>query len=206
MSYKIVRNISQSEIVINKSRFIGECFPVDDEADALERIKSVRKKYYDAKHHCFAFCIGENYSVIRCSDDGEPSGTAGQPILNLIQSKGFSNTLCVVTRYFGGILLGTGGLVRAYTEAASSALDKAEIAVVQKCARCSLSVSYPDWARVEKTINDGGGIIENSSYSEIVTVFFVARHEDAARISKQVFDVTNGKSAVDFVETVNLPF
>ena len=119
----------EAELVEKRSRFIGHVWPVESEEEARACIESVRKQYYDARHHCWCYRIKEG-GVERYSDDGEPQGTAGQPMLNVFQREEVTNVCCVVTRYFGGILLGAGGLVRAYTQGAKSALDAAGISVV----------------------------------------------------------------------------
>ena len=113
--YKSVKQCSEAEYTVNRSRFIGRCFPVDSEEAALCLLSDIRKRHWDATHNCFAYRIGETAAAARFSDDGEPGGTAGKPIMDVLTGKGLTNVLCVVTRYFGGILLGAGGLVRAYS-------------------------------------------------------------------------------------------
>ena len=117
-AYSTVCGYGTGEIVEKKSRFIAEVFPVDSEEDVSAQIEKIKKQYWDARHHCWAYVIGRNPGTERMSDDGEPAGTAGKPILEVIRGKGLTDVLIVVTRYFGGTLLGTGGLVRAYTQAA----------------------------------------------------------------------------------------
>ena len=126
-AYTTVLGASEAEFTEKKSRFIGRCFPVETEDEAFAVIADVKKRHWDATHNCYAFIVGENGLTQRFSDDGEPSGTAGMPILDVIKQKGLTNTLIVVTRYFGGILLGAGGLVRAYSKAAASAVDCADM-------------------------------------------------------------------------------
>ena len=121
--YRTIYRGGEDEIVEKKSRFIATVVPVNTEEEALEFVEKTRKKYWDARHNCYAYILGDNNEVQRFSDDGEPSGTAGKPILEVITGNECSNCLCVVTRYFGGVLLGTGGLIRAYTNAAKDALD-----------------------------------------------------------------------------------
>ena len=118
--YKSVKQCSEAEYTVNRSRFIGRCFPVESEEAALCLLGDIRKKHWDATHNCFAYRIGEN-AAARFSDDGEPGGTAGKPIMDVLTGRGLTNVLCVVTRYFGGILLGAGGLVRAYSKSAVAA-------------------------------------------------------------------------------------
>ena len=123
---KILYEGGQGEIVEKKSRFIANIFPVTTEEEALEKITAMRKKYYDARHNCSAFVIGSKGELTRSSDDGEPSGTAGRPMLEVLTGSGIRNIAAVVTRYFGGVLLGTGGLVRAYSGAVKMALEQCE--------------------------------------------------------------------------------
>ena len=122
-SYHILYKEGQGEVVEKKSRFIANIFPVNTEEEALERIGQIKKKHYDARHNCFAYVIGEKNEIMRCSDDGEPSGTAGRPMLEVLTGREVHNAVAIVTRYFGGTLLGTGGLVRAYTEAVQEGLE-----------------------------------------------------------------------------------
>ena len=124
--YKSVKQRSEAEYTVNRSRFIGRCFPVDSEEAALCLLGDIRKKHWDATHNCFAYRIGDN-AAARFSDDGEPGGTAGKPIMDVLTGRGLTNVLCVVTRYFGGILLGAGGLVRAYSKSAADAVTKAGV-------------------------------------------------------------------------------
>ena len=124
--YKSVKQRSEAEYTVNRSRFIGRCFPVDSEEAALCLLGDIRKKHWDATHNCFAYRIGDN-AAARFSDDGEPGGTAGKPIMDVLTGRGLTNVLCVVTRYFGGILLGAGGLVRAYSKSAAEAVAKAGV-------------------------------------------------------------------------------
>ena len=129
--YYIPTGRGEAELVEKRSRFIGQVWRVDSEAEARARIEEVRRQHYDARHHCWCYRIREE-GVERYSDDGEPQGTAGQPMLNVFQRENVTNVVCVVTRYFGGILLGAGGLVRAYTQSAKDALDAAGISVVRR--------------------------------------------------------------------------
>ena len=126
-SYKIITKEGNGEIVEKKSRFIANVFYVEDQKQAEEKIAEISKKYWDARHNCYAYVIGVNSENTKCSDNGEPSGTAGKPILEVITGAGLTNVLIIVTRYFGGVLLGTGGLVRAYTAAAQAGIAASEI-------------------------------------------------------------------------------
>ena len=147
--YKSVKQGSEAEYTVNRSRFIGRCFPVESEEAALCLLGDIRKKHWDATHNCFAYRIGDN-AAARFSDDGEPGGTAGKPILNVIEQKKLVNTAVVVTRYFGGVKLGAGGLVRAYSNAAAAALDRAELARCVKAREIFLSMPFNLFRQAER--------------------------------------------------------
>ena len=140
----------EGEIVEKKSRFIATVRPVASEEEALAFIEEMKKKYWDARHNSSAFVIGRNQELMRFSDYGEPQGTAGQPMLNVFQREGVTNVCCVVTRYFGGILLGAGGLVRAYTQSAKDALDAAGISVVRRWVEVAVPCPYSFFAFIFK--------------------------------------------------------
>lgn len=143
--FNTIEKENSAEIVEKKSRFIANIYNVESKEDAEEKIKQIKKKYYDAKHHCFAFSIIEENGIIqKSSDDGEPSGTAGAPILNIIKSNNLQNVLIIVTRYFGGILLGTGGLTRAYSEAAGKVVEQSELIQKEPGMKVNLEIDYND--------------------------------------------------------------
>jgi uncharacterized YigZ family protein len=166
----ISENITE-ELVEKKSKFIADVFYVESIRDAEEKIKEIEKKYYDARHHCYAFSIYEEGGVTnRFSDDGEPSGTAGGPMLNIITQKNLSNILVVVTRYFGGILLGTGGLVKAYSGAFQKALEKATIIDKDLGIEATIVVSYSDQDKAKYYLEQNSINIVGTSYEEAVTI------------------------------------
>ena len=139
----MIKNNNTAEVIEKRSKFIANLIKVENEEEALEKIKEIKKKYYDAKHNCYAFRIIENNSIIqRSSDDGEPSGTAGAPLLNILEKNNIINVLIVVTRYFGGILLGTGGLVKAYSEALQTTIDSNELINVEIGYEVEIKCSY----------------------------------------------------------------
>lgn len=142
--YKVVLTEGSGEITEKKSRFIGEVFSVKTEDEALAKVAAVKKKYYDARHHCYAYICGDKAQNKHYSDDGEPSGSAGAPIMSVLEGAGVNNICLVVTRYFGGTLLGVGGLVRAYTDAAKEAVAASEFAEVKEGYSCELTVEYTD--------------------------------------------------------------
>ena len=140
--YTIEKNV-ETEIVVKKSKFIANIFYISTNKEAEEKIKEIKKKYFDARHNCFAYRVVENDNIIeKSSDDGEPSGTAGGPMLNILQKNNLANILIVVTRYFGGILLGTGGLVRAYSDALLEALEKTQKVKIVSGLELEVTLSY----------------------------------------------------------------
>ena len=162
----INRNIS-AEIVEKKSKFIANIFYVETVKEAEEKIKEMKKKYFDARHNCFAFSIYTKEGILnRFSDDGEPSGTAGAPMLNILTSKGLTNVLVVVTRYFGGILLGTGGLVRAYTGATQDALNKTEEVYKDIGLEVQIEINYSDLEKCKYYFKENNIFISNIKYEQ----------------------------------------
>ena len=166
--YLIPTQAAQAEFVEKKSRFIGSIFIVETEEEARARIEEVKKKHYDARHNCWAFRLRSG-SVERYSDDGEPQGTAGQPILNVFQREEVTNVLCVVTRYFGGVLLGTGGLTRAYAKSAKDALDASGISVVRPWTVVEVDCPYPLFERVKLELLSLNGVEGDHDFAGQIT-------------------------------------
>ena len=164
--YKTVYRGKEGEIIEKKSRFIATVRLVETEEEALAFIEEMKKKYWNATHNCFAYVIGERRECVRCSDDGEPSGTAGAPMLNIINKNELINVLIVVTRYFGGILLGTGGLVKAYSEATIKAIEKAELVVEERGYEIVLTINYSDFEKFSYFCNQKKIKIVGSNYNE----------------------------------------
>jgi len=160
--YLVPRGEAEAEYVEKKSRFIGHVFPVTSEAEAKAYLEAVRKQHYDARHNCWCYIIRNGAE--RYSDDGEPQGTAGQPILNVLEREGVQDVLCVVTRYFGGILLGAGGLCRAYTKAAKDALDAAGLSELRPWSVLRLDCPYALFERVKLELEKRGGVVTGSEY------------------------------------------
>ena len=147
---KTIKENTSSEIVEKKSKFIANLFYVQSQEEAEEKIKEIRKKYHDARHNCYAYSIMTKEGIInKMSDDGEPSGTAGNPMLNIILKRELINVLVIVTRYFGGILLGTGGLVRAYSDATLEAIEKAEFVIEQIGYELEIIINYQELEKIE---------------------------------------------------------
>ena len=167
-SYITVSGNAREEIVINKSRFIGYASPCVDEQKALAMLQRVREEHKSATHHCYAYIIGENSGIMRYSDDGEPGGTAGMPIMDVIRNRSVVNCCIVVVRYFGGVLLGTGGLVRAYTRSAQAALEAAGVARMELTSSSYAEVPYPVWDKFRYATERLPVRIENVEYGSSV--------------------------------------
>ena len=161
--YFIPTGASETELVEKRSRFLGHVWPVESEGEARARIEEIRKKHYDARHNCWCYRIREG-GVERYSDDGEPQGTAGQPMLNVFQRESVTNVCCVVTRYFGGVLLGAGGLTRAYTKGAKEALDAVGISTMSLWTLWDVPCTYPLFERVKLEIIACGGVVRDTAY------------------------------------------
>ena len=155
--YYIPTGHSQTELVEKRSRFIGQVWRVSSEEEARARIEETKKKHYDARHNCWCYLIRDG--AVRYSDDGEPQGTAGQPMLNVFQREGVENVCCVVTRYFGGVLLGAGGLVRAYTQSAKDALDAAGISVVRRWVAMEVPCTYAQFEGMRREVAAFSGVV-----------------------------------------------
>lgn len=188
----------RDEFTEKRSRFIGYVRPVDSEQEALNFIAEIKSKHWDAKHNVYAYCLREG-NISRYSDDGEPSGTAGMPVLNVIQKNGLTDCAIVVTRYFGGILLGGGGLVRAYSHAAALGVNAAGIAVMRMCALCRLNCDYNQYGRIQSLIPECGGRVTNTDFGASVEVDFTMTREDYALFLPRLADASNGSVTAEIV-------
>ena len=192
--YQTIAAQGESEIVIQKSRFLGYCVPVSSEAAALEALQAIRKRHYDARHCCYAFRLHDG-GISRSSDDGEPSGTAGAPILAVLTGAGVENVLSAVVRYFGGVLLGTGGLVRAYGSAASEALKHADILQFRVCERLLVTVSYASYNLLEPMLRQKGYPCE-AAFAENVKISILLPAEESEDLISAVTDKTDGSAQI----------
>lgn len=191
--YRTIARNSEIELTIKKSRFIGRAIAASDPDAAIAEIGLLKKRHWDATHNCYAYICGENNDVMRYSDDGEPQGTAGQPILEVISRKGLTNTLVVITRYFGGILLGAGGLIRAYSQAAANALDEAGTAEYTLCCRVYIDSDYSLWPRLEPWLGRAGCHVEDVEYAGNVGITLLVREQDYEPFIAALMDFTNGR-------------
>ncbi len=196
---KTLAREAEAEIEEKRSRFIAGAVPVSDEAEARAYIESRRKKYFAAKHHVFAYMISEG-SLVRYSDDGEPQGTGGIPVLNVLKSSGATDFCVVVTRYFGGILLGTGGLSRAYSAAAKAAVEKAGFAVYRDYDVYEVSVSYSDYGKLTQSVPKIGAVEDSAEFGECVKMTCAVLSADAGKFEAHVIDATNGKALCAFIK------
>lgn len=189
--YKSVKQCSEAEYTVNRSRFIGRCFPVDSEEAALCLLGDIRKKHWDATHNCFAYRIGEN-AAARFSDDGEPGGTAGKPIMDILTGRGLTNVLCVVTRYFGGILLGAGGLVRAYSKSAADAVTKAGIVSYLPGTILDIPMAYSRYGTLEGFIR-ANAEVRNVAFAQNVVVTVAVEDTNLLKFMKEVTERSDGR-------------
>ena len=195
-TYKVVTKEGTGEIVEKKSRFIGSSYIVESVEDAEKKIAEVSKKYWDARHNCYAYVIGKNSENTRCSDNGEPSGTAGKPILEVITGAGLTNTLVIVTRYFGGVLLGTGGLVRAYTQAAQAANAASETGEMVYARQLTVEVAYNMINNVKYFLEQNKISISDPRYTENVQYDICVKEEDKEKITEGLIQKCEGKITI----------
>lgn len=196
--YFVPTGPSETEFVEKRSRFIGHVWPVESEEEARAYIEQMKKKYHDARHNCWCYRLKEG-GVERYSDDGEPQGTAGQPMLGVFQKEGVTNVCCVVTRYFGGVLLGAGGLVRAYTQSAKDALDAAGISVVRRWVEVTAICPYNLFERMKLEVEAAGGVLGESEYAADVTVHALLPENAVESFSARVTELTAGAAAAEVV-------
>lgn len=196
--YKHVKGDSSAEIVINKSKFIGNASFVRNDLEAKSFVERIRKKHDDATHNCFAYISDELGNVLKFSDDGEPQGTAGMPILEVIRNKKLVQTAVVVTRYFGGIKLGAGGLVRAYTDCAVKAIESGQIVIETPCVNFEATVDYGQFKPLELMLATIENLItQNVDFSDCVKLSLTAKSIDCDNIIEKITNLTNGKSEIE---------
>lgn len=195
--FKMVYKGGSGEIVEKKSRFIATVMPVKDEEEALEFIEAMRKKYWDATHNCFAYVIGEHNENARCSDDGEPAQTAGRPMLDVLLGERIHNAAVVVTRYFGGTLLGTGGLVRAYSRAVQEGLAQSTVVVRKSCVKISIHSDYNALGKVQYIAATMGINALDAQYGEAVTTLWLVPLEDQEAFNKKIIEATSGRAQIE---------
>lgn len=198
--YKTVEKEASDFFIEKKSKFIGYAKPVKTQEDALEFISEIKSKHWDATHNVYAYVLREN-NIQRYSDDGEPSGTAGVPLLDVILKESLVDVCVVATRYFGGTLLGAGGLVRAYSHTSKIALDAAGIITMAQCSVMCAEVDYSFYDRLNILLSDFSAVILNTSFSDKVCVEFSVKENIVDLLNSKLIDVSNGKYALKFLRS-----
>jgi uncharacterized YigZ family protein len=194
--YLTLARPGQGEYEEKKSRFLGKAVHIESEEEAAAFIAGIRKQYYDARHNCYAWVLGEGSERKKSSDDGEPSGTAGQPILRVIEGSGCTNVLVIVTRYFGGTLLGTGGLVRAYTQAARAALENAQTARMCLCRKLAVTVDYGALDRLLYALRRDGIEPQETEYGAKVTLHLIIEEKQGDTVENMITALTSGDAEI----------
>ena len=196
-SYRVLLSGGEGEIVEKKSRFIATVRKCGTEDEAEAFIEEMKKKYWDARHNCSAFVIGSRGELTRCSDDGEPSGTAGRPMLEVLTGSGIRNIAVVVTRYFGGTLLGTGGLVRAYTQAVKEGLANCRTGVMRNGSELEVTVDYNDVGKLQYYFGQQSIVPADSIYAENVKFILLIPVEKEENLRKNLIEITSGKVKIE---------
>ena len=197
--YVTVLDYGEDSFVERRSKFIGYAKPVKREEDAVAFINELRQKHWDATHNVYAYSLREG-NITRYSDDGEPQGTAGIPVLDVIKKEGITDVVVVITRYFGGVLLGTGGLVRAYSNGAKIALAAAKPVVMRECAVCKLSCSYTAYGKISSLIPSDGGTVDDVVFTDKVDVRFHIPSENMGVFEKHLTDATAGSVFAEIID------
>lgn len=191
--YKTLLKAASDEVVINKSRFIGYAAPVKTVEEALAFLDRIRTRHRDASHNCYAYIIGQNAGVMRYSDDGEPGGTAGMPIIEVMKARGVVDCAVVVTRYFGGVLLGAGGLVRAYSHTCALALNAAQVCEMYPTEKWMFEVAYSLWDKVQHTLRSLPARQEGAEFTSAVTFELSIKAQDSQAVRDELTRVTDGR-------------
>ena len=205
-SYSTVLLSASDEIIIEKSRFIGHSFHVEDVDQAEAIIKDTKKKYYDATHNCFAYILNEDMSIVKANDDGEPSSTAGVPMLEIMKKSNITNTLIIATRYFGGIKLGASGLIRAYAKTAKIALEANRIVSKKVFTKIVLEIDYSQIGKIQKFLETNQIIYDTPNFTDKVEVAIYETDEKIKELQKELLDLTNANCKLDIGNKLYLDF
>lgn len=198
MEYKTISERCEARFIEKRSEFIGYLCPASTEDEAVEFINELRAMHRKAAHNCYAYILREN-SIARHSDDGEPSGTAGVPIYEVLRKEELTDIVCVVTRYFGGVLLGAGGLVRAYTRGAKDAVDIAEIKIMAMAAKIRISLDYPLYGRLPQILAEFGTKTESEDFGQNVEITVWVREDLAEPLREKLIDACSGKVEIEVI-------
>lgn len=205
MEYKTIARRCEARFIEKKSEFIGYLCPVQTEEQAVAFIEEIRAMHRKATHNCYAYILREN-NAARHSDDGEPVGTAGVPIYEVLRKEGLTDVCCVVTRYFGGVLLGAGGLVRAYTKGAKDAVDAAQIKCMAEAVKLAVTVDYGLYGRLAQVFADFDARVEDERFADNVRIVLHIRAENSQKLTDKLVDVCNGAVSVEEIEKLNFDF
>lgn len=205
MEYKTIARRCEARFIEKKSEFIGYLCPVQTEEQAVAFIEEIRAMHRKATHNCYAYILREN-NAARHSDDGEPGGTAGVPIYEVLRKEGLTDVCCVVTRYFGGVLLGAGGLVRAYTNGAKDAVDAAQIKCMAEAVKLAVTVDYGLYGRLAQVFADFDARVEDERFADNVRIVLHIRAENSQKLTDKLVDVCNGAVSVEEIEKLNFDF
>ena len=205
MEYKTIARRCEARFIEKKSEFIGYLCPVQTEEQAVAFIEEIRAMHRKATHNCYAYILREN-NAARHSDDGEPGGTAGVPIYEVLRKEGLTDVCCVVTRYFGGVLLGAGGLVRAYTKGAKDAVDAAQIKCMAEAVKLAVTVDYGLYGRLAQVCADFDARVEDERFADNVRIVIHIRAENSQKLTDKLVDVCNGAVSVEEIEKLNFDF
>ena len=203
-TYKTLHGFGSDEYIVEKSRFIGYAKPIKSEEEAIEFINEIKKKHKDATHNVWAYTVGETMNIQRYSDDGEPQGTAGIPTLEVIKKEDLRDVAVVVTRYFGGIKLGAGGLVRAYTKGAKIGIEAAQIIQKVKYKEVSVTIDYNQIGKIQNEIMNMGYTVKDTLYTDKVEIIVYAREADVDSLKSKMIDITSGTALVSESESLYL--
>lgn len=203
--YRTIKSYGEDEIIIKKSRFIGYAKPIESEEEALEFIEEISKKHRDATHNVYAYVLGPDSNIQRFNDDGEPSGTAGIPILEVIKKEELRNVVVVVTRYFGGVKLGGGGLIRAYTKGGKIGLDGAKMVDMVLHRRIGIRIDYTLYGRLENYLLSEGYIIENSIFDEGVNLELYIRFDEIESFENAMVEISSGTCEIKRLDEKHIP-
>ena len=195
--YNTIESEAEGEIVEKKSRFICNLYHVESEEEINAIVEALRKKHYQSRHVCHAAILGQKGDILKYSDDGEPSGTAGRPMLDILKGRQLTYTLACVTRYFGGVLLGTGGLVRAYSDSLLEGLSNATIVEKRLCRKLSFTIDYQTIGKLKYTLEDFEAKIINEEYTSEVNVTVALPESNAERYNKYLVELTGGKVVIE---------
>ena len=205
MEYKTIARRCEARFIEKKSEFIGYLCPVQTEEQAVAFIEEIRAMHRKATHNCYAYILREN-NAARHSDDGEPGGTAGVPIYEVLRKEALTDVCCVVTRYFGGVLLGAGGLVRAYTKGAKDAVDAAQIKCMAEAVKLAVTVDYGLYGRLAQVFADFDARVEDERFADNVRIVLHIRAENSQKLTDKLVDVCNGAVSVEEIEKLNFDF